>query len=168
MNKVIIFKQRSQKKSMWFFVIYCILILIAAIFIGTGKLGILDFINSHSTKLVGIIAGIVCIVPVIPIIKLTKRDIKISISSDTIEIQDKKRLEIPISEIEKLVLNEPRVNTLNIYSKNKLLYCFDTGNGEESIMEIVDAICHLATFETTKRKRKIIGGEIDIIEYTKI
>ncbi len=170
MEKIFIFNQRSHKKSKLFLLFYCIFLLVVAIFIGTGKFGILDLINSSPMRKgisFGTILGLVLLIPAFVFIKYTRYKIEIRISKNSIKIFDKKNIELAIEDIKKITLNSPRPNTLNLYSKNKLLYTFDTGDEETSLTKISQELLKLAKFDKSITKRKIIGGEIEAIEYIK-
>ena len=115
----------------------------------------------------GTILGLVLLIPAFVFIKYTRYKIEIRISKNSIKIFDKKNIELAIEDIEKITLNSPRPNTLNLYSKNKLLYTFDTGDEETSLTKISQELLKLAKFDKSITKRKIIGGEIEAIEYIK-
>jgi len=115
----------------------------------------------------GTILGLVLLIPAFVFIKYTRYKIEIRISKNSIKIFDKKNIELAIEDIKKITLNSPRPNTLNLYSKNKLLYTFDTGDEETSLTKISQELLKLAKFDKSITKRKIIGGEIEVIEYIK-
>lgn len=166
--ETIIFKQRSKRKSIILFVFYCCFLLAVALFIGTGAFGILDFINSHYKA--GVIIAIPLLIPLMFLIKLTQRNIEIHFEKELLVIKDTgKVIEIPMREIEVIKIDEPRVHTVNLYSQDKLLYCFDTGDndGGESLMKLAKTIIAKGQFKKVVKKKKIIGGEIDTFEYIK-
>lgn len=170
MTKTITFNQRSQKKSTILFVSYLFFLLIVVIFVGSGAFGILDFINSFQrVSIPAIIMGVVLLAPIFLLVKLTKHKITIHINPNTIKVGDRKVVEIDTSKIVKITLNDPRANTVNLYTENELFYCFDTGDGEQSLKELTNSLTeNIGGFERKERKRKVAKGEIDIIEYIKI
>lgn len=170
MTKIITFNQRSQKKSTILFVSYLFFLLIVGIFVGSGAFGILDFINSFQrVSIPAIIMGVVLLAPIFLLVKLTKHKITIHINPNTIKVGDRKVIEIDTSKIVKITVNEPRANTVNLYTENELFYCFDTGDGEQSLKELTNSLTeNIGGFERKGRKRKVAKGEIDIIEYIKI
>lgn len=154
---------------MLLFICYCFFLLAAAIFIGTGKWGILDFIHSFRHSKMGAIIAIPLLVPCMFLIKLTRQNINIDINDKNITIENKKTIRIPIQSIDCIKIHEPRVNTVNLYSQEKLLYCFDTGDndGGESLINLAQLIIQRGDFNKSIKKKKIIGGEIDTFEYMK-
>ncbi|MFK7812394.1 MAG: hypothetical protein AB8B59_07860 [Maribacter sp.] len=170
MTKTIIFNQRSQKKSTILFASYLLFLLVVGIFVGGGAFGILDFINSFQRVTIpAIIMGVVLLAPIFLLVKLAKHKITIQINPDTIKVSDGKVVELDASKIKKITINEPRANTVNLYTENELFYCFDTGDGEESLKELTHLIVeYVGKFEKSERKRKVAKGEIDVIEYVKV
>lgn len=170
MTKTITFNQRSQKKSTILFVSYLLFLLILGIIVGSGAFGILDFMNSFQRVTIpAIIIGVVLLAPIFLLVKLTKHKITIHINPDTVKVSDKEVLEIDTSKIVKITVNKPRANTVNLYTENELFYCFDTGDGEQSLKELTNSLTeNIGGFEKIERKKKVVKGEIDIIEYVKI
>ncbi len=165
-----VFKQRSKRKSMVLLIFYCLFILAIGIFVGTGKYGILDFINSFRKPMIpSLIFGILLLSPLLFLVKLTIRKIEIHIDNNQIIIEDRKTIKIPIHKIDSIKINIPRVNTVNLYSQDKLLYCFDNGSkdGGELIMKLAKSIINKGDFEETIKQKKIIGGVMDTFEYSK-
>ncbi len=167
----IIFKQRSQKKSRLLFIFYCFFVLVVVIFIGSGKLGILDFINSFRKPIIpAAIIAIPILFPIFYLKKLTERNIQINLGKERLIINDKgEKIEFLIEKIDCIKINEPRPNTLNLYTQENLLYCFDAGNNDngESLMNLAESIVKRGHFEKQMKKKKIIGGEMDVLEYVK-
>ncbi len=164
------FKQINPLRGCVFIVVY-ISLMFALLFGIFGFENVLNFINSfQSGKFIGLLAGIIFIVPLLFIAKSIYPSVEIVIDETTLSIKQNRTIKsIPLSEITGMALNKTRLNALDLYdNKNRLLFQFRPYNDDKTIKRVIGILSQSISFrKTVESKTAMTGGKYDIIIYSK-
>lgn len=159
----------SPAKGIGFAFAYIALVVIILSFVFGGFLGLVNAVNNFgSSKGLGFLVGIVCILPIFFLMKFIYPKIKITASDDQLIINRKNKPDISIaySSIDAMVLNAQRLNTLTIYGKsNEIIFYIKPFNNHQVMPELVKNITAKSHFKKSVTKKKMLNTTYDMVVY---
>lgn len=159
----------NAAKGIGFALAYIALIVIILSFVFGGFLGLANAVNNFgSSKGLGFLVGVVCILPIFFLMKFIYPKINISAGEDQLIINRKNKPDILVaySSIDGIVLNAQRLNTLTIYGKaNEIIFYIKPFNNHQLMPELVKDITAKSHFKKSITKKKMLNTTYDMVIY---
>lgn len=170
--KPIVFRQINRTVGLLAALIY-LTIAFGLLFgiVGIGKVA--SFVNSigdssGGTKALGLVAGLVFVIPVFFIARLVYPKLEVHIEGGSLLINKggSPFKNISIQSIASMALNKPKINTLNLYGEDgELIYCFQPFNNNSALSAIVKGINAVKKFRIKEGQKSVFGAHVSTTEY---
>ena len=159
----------NAAKGIVFALTYIALIVIILSFAFGGFSGLADAINNFgSSKGLGFLAGIICIAPIFFMLRFIYPKINISTNDTYLLVNRKNQTDSIISydEINAIVLNANRLNTMTIYGKSKeILFHIQPFNNHHFMPELVKVITAKNSYQKTVTPKRMLNTAYDMVVY---
>lgn len=170
--KPIVFRQINRTVGLLAALIY-LTIAFGLLFgiVGIGKVA--SFVNSvgdssGGTKAMGLVAGIVFVIPVFFIARLVYPKLEVQIEGNNLLINKGGNpfKNINLQSVASMALNKPKINTLNLYALDgTLIYCFQPFSNNNALPAIVKSINAVKKFKTKEGQKSVFGAHVSTTEY---
>ncbi len=167
--EVIKYKQVNRLRRRWFIIVYFTLLAAFAVYTFSND-AIINFINHFHSIIIGLLAGIIFLSPLLLMTKLTSYDVTLKLNDEGIRILDNnKEIIFNYLEISKMYLNRHRPNELELWNvKNTLLYVVWPSNNGDVIEDLISLLVKRINFYKEKKAVKTRGAHYDSITYIRM
>ena len=159
-------------KGIAFALIYIILIVIILSFVFGGFLGLANAVNNFgSSKGLGFLIGIVCLAPIFFLMKFIYPKITISTNDTEIVVTRKNQPYkiIRFDEINGVVENQKRLNTLTIYDRNnEILFHLQPFNNHQIMQKITKEVIAKHEFKKAIIQKKLFNTSYNSTIYARV
>lgn len=165
------YSEINPVKGILFALVYLGVAAVVTLYISGGINQLADTLNrSGSAKGIGLLAGIIYILPVLFLIKFIYPKVLITTGENQLTVSRKRSQDISIAYngITAIALNADKINTLTLYGKaNEILLRVRPFNNPHILEEIIKDITAKGVFKQTVEQKKLFKATYEAVTYTR-